>query len=251
MKCLESIKENKIIIKKNFKFIVIYLLIICGIPLLCEINFINRNFTKGYIPYEITGIIFIIIFIFVFITNFKFIKKAEKKIYNLVFSVFMPIIVMLLSGIIIINMFNSVFKTNIWIFWRAPYVYTDYKYTITYSPRSMIEQSYNYKYYIDLKSKKVVLVKRTFDIGMYAGEDIVQKRIDDSTKNKLKDLLKEIDELDANAFENENQEHSIKSMILDLRDDCYYVSTKTYKDKKIDCSAKRELLNELNRIFQY
>ena len=55
-------------------------------------------------------------------------------------------------------------------------------------------------------------------------------------------LLKEIDNIE------EKEEN--KSLLERIGEECYYVSTNKYKQKKVDYRSKRELIEKLEKIFK-
>ena len=244
MKILRSIKnnikENKMFLKNNFKCIVIFIIILCIIPVLCKNESFNMIYTKINIFNIINYTIVLSIFIMLFKVNFKFIKETERKIYNIILNIIIPIIIMIIVCIFIFNIINNIAQTNILRFWNIPYIYTDNKYEITFSPHSIIESSSSYTYYIDLNSKEVTRIINNYWISEHRSRVVEQKKIDDSTNNKLINLFKEIDKME------EKQENNNKNI---FPEECYYVSTNKYKQKKINYESKSELIKELKKIF--
>ncbi len=132
---------------------------------------------------------------------------------------------MFFVGSLIFNIINNIAQTNISRFWRIPYLYSDYKYEIEFKPFSYIEESSDYTYYIDLKRKEVTRIVDNYWIRDYVSRNIEKKKIDESTNNKLVNLLKEIDSM-------KEKKDNEKNGWLEMMEEHYYVSTNKYKQKK-------------------
>ena len=235
----EDIINNKSIIKKNF---ICDLIIIVALILVLILNQLK------IMPYSILRpaiyILCALLIVLLIKTNFSFIKNINKKIYNIILNIILPLFITSILGILIINIYNNIAQTNLFYILLPYNLNSDSKYEIRQIEMSKVEGHTEYIYYIDLKEKKVIKIIENYGISNLKSRDVIKKNISESNNNKLIAIMKKIDKID---YKIKNNGITFDDFVNTRND--YIFSNKNYKEKTID-SSNNDLIKNLEKILK-
>ena len=161
--------------------------------------------------------------------------KGESGITLIVLLISIFILLVLAVIAIVVHTWDNSLKEK--------YDYTvSYNYKVLYKLSSTTEESTRYIYYIDLDNKMVGRYLDKYWLRSHTSRDEDQKKINDSTNEKIKSLLQKIDEIEIKEEAEEDTTELIKEH--------YYVSSKEYTNKKVDYESNKDLILELDNLFR-